>query len=86
MVAPGRVLGLDGSTPPSEKLNLAGIGVAGQGNSDLNQMKSEKLPEEMTKDLETRQRKALREWQTSTLVKKGAIVPDEEKLVETVTW
>jgi len=47
-----------------------------------NQMRSEKLPEEMVKDLETRQRKALREWQTSTLVKKGAIVPDEEKIVE----
>ncbi len=43
MVVPGRVLGLDGATPPSEKLNIAGIGVAGQGNHDLNQMKSENL-------------------------------------------
>src|SRR5256714_15494208 len=43
MVAPGRVLGLDGATPPSEKLNIAGIGVAGRGNHDLNQMKSENI-------------------------------------------
>src|SRR5712691_2520731 len=43
MVIPGRVLGLDGATPPSEKLNIAGIGVAGQGNHDLNQMKSENI-------------------------------------------
>jgi len=43
MVVPSRVLGLDGSTPPNEKLNIAGIGVAGQGNHDLNQMKSENI-------------------------------------------
>ena len=43
MVVPGRVLGLDGATPPSEKLNIAGIGIGGQGNSDLNQMKSENI-------------------------------------------
>lgn len=43
MVVPSRVLGLGGATPPSEKLNLAGIGVAGQGSSDLDQMKSENI-------------------------------------------
>src|SRR2546430_2817722 len=43
MVVPGRVLGLDGASAPSEKLNIAGIGVAGQGNHDLNQMKSENI-------------------------------------------
>jgi predicted dehydrogenase len=42
-VVPGRVLGLEGSKPPSEKLNIAGIGVAGQGGSDLNQMTSENI-------------------------------------------
>jgi predicted dehydrogenase len=36
-VVPGHILGLRGQTPPSEKLNLAGIGVAGQGGSDLTQ-------------------------------------------------
>src|SRR3954454_1947502 len=43
MVVPGRVLGLDGSKSPSEKLNIAGIGVAGQGGQDINQMKSENI-------------------------------------------
>ncbi len=43
MVVPGRVLGLDGAKAPSATLNIAGIGVAGQGNHDLNQMKSENI-------------------------------------------
>jgi predicted dehydrogenase len=34
---PGYVLGLNGQTSPSEKLNIAGIGVAGQGGSDISQ-------------------------------------------------
>ena len=36
-VLPGWVLGLNGQTPPSEKLNIAGIGVAGQGAHDISQ-------------------------------------------------
>jgi predicted dehydrogenase len=43
MVVPGRVLGLDGSKPPSEKLNIAGIGIGGQGGHDLDQMTSENI-------------------------------------------
>jgi predicted dehydrogenase len=42
-VAPSHVLGLNGATPPSEKLNIAGIGVSGQGRHDINQMKSENI-------------------------------------------
>ncbi len=42
-VVPGSVLGLNGATPPGEKLNIAGIGVGGQGGSDINQMKSENI-------------------------------------------
>jgi predicted dehydrogenase len=37
------VLGLNGSTTPNEKLNIAGIGVGGQGGSDIDQMKSENI-------------------------------------------
>ena len=40
-VVPGSVLGLNGATPPSGKLNLAGVGVGGQGGSDLSNMESE---------------------------------------------
>ena len=42
-VVPGHVLGLNGATPPSGKLNIAGIGIGGQGGSDLNQMTSENI-------------------------------------------
>jgi predicted dehydrogenase len=42
-IVPAHVLGLGGAKPPSEKLNLAGIGVAGQGGSDLNQLSSENI-------------------------------------------
>ncbi len=34
-VVPGHVLGLNGQTPPSRKLNIAGIGVGGMGGSNI---------------------------------------------------
>ncbi len=33
---PGHVLGADGATPASERINIAGIGVGGQGAGDIN--------------------------------------------------
>src|SRR5688500_17856611 len=39
---PRHVIG-QGQTPPSEKLNIAGIGVGGQGGGVLNDMKSENI-------------------------------------------
>ncbi len=43
MIVPGSVLGLRGATPPSGKLNIAGIGFGGQGAHDLAQMESENI-------------------------------------------
>jgi predicted dehydrogenase len=43
MVVPNRVLGLGGSTSANEKLNIAGIGIGGQGGADINEMKSENI-------------------------------------------
>jgi predicted dehydrogenase len=43
MVVPGTVLGLGGAEAPSGKLNLAGIGIGGQGGHDLGQMESENI-------------------------------------------
>lgn len=42
-IVPSRVLGLDGSPPPSEKLNIAGVGVGGQGAHDLAQFPRENI-------------------------------------------
>jgi predicted dehydrogenase len=42
-VVPRHVLGGPGQTPPSEKLNIAGIGVGGQGGSDLNALSSQNI-------------------------------------------
>jgi predicted dehydrogenase len=42
-VVPGAVLGLRGAASPNQKLNLAGIGVGGQGAHDLGQMESENI-------------------------------------------
>src|SRR5262245_23086179 len=36
-IVPCYVLGLRGATSPNEKLNIAGIGVAGQGGQDISQ-------------------------------------------------
>ncbi len=43
MIVPRHVLGGTGHTPPSEKLNIAGIGVGGQGASDLNEVSGENI-------------------------------------------
>jgi predicted dehydrogenase len=42
-VVPGHVLGLNGANPPSERVNLAGIGVGGQGASDLNSLAAQNI-------------------------------------------
>jgi len=43
MIAPSRVLGRGGFKSPNEKLNIAGIGIGGQGGHDLSQMTSENI-------------------------------------------
>ncbi|MGI8604936.1 MAG: Gfo/Idh/MocA family oxidoreductase [Verrucomicrobiales bacterium] len=43
LVVPSHVLGRDGSKPPSGKLNIAGIGIGGQGASDISQMTGENI-------------------------------------------
>lgn len=43
MIVPSHVLGLNGKVPPSEKLNIAGIGIGGQGGVDLEQLSSENI-------------------------------------------
>jgi len=42
-IVPRHVLGGAGNTPPSEKLNIAGIGVGGQGASDLQALESQNI-------------------------------------------
>jgi predicted dehydrogenase len=43
MILPASVLGLRGATSPNEKLNIAGIGIGGQGASDLSNMEKENI-------------------------------------------
>jgi predicted dehydrogenase len=43
MIVPRHVLGGRGQTPPSETLNIAGIGIGGQGAWDLEQVASENI-------------------------------------------
>src|SRR4051812_12062564 len=42
-IVPRHVLGGDGVVPPSEKLNIAGIGIGGQGAVDLRDMAVENI-------------------------------------------
>jgi predicted dehydrogenase len=42
-IVPRHVLGGPGNTPPSDKLNIVGIGVGGQGSWDLDNVKSENI-------------------------------------------
>ena len=43
MVLPARVLGRAGETSPNNKLNIAGVGVGGQGGHDVNEFSSENI-------------------------------------------
>ncbi|HWD20163.1 MAG TPA: Gfo/Idh/MocA family oxidoreductase [Verrucomicrobiae bacterium] len=43
LLLPSRVLGRNGAPSPNSKLNIAGIGVGGQGGSDLGEMTSENI-------------------------------------------
>jgi predicted dehydrogenase len=42
-IVPRHVLGGPGQTPPSEKINIAGIGIGGQGGHDLDELKSQNI-------------------------------------------
>ena len=42
-VVPGAVLGLNGQTPPSERLRIAGVGIGGQGHGNLGQFPEESI-------------------------------------------
>ncbi|HIJ51866.1 MAG TPA: Gfo/Idh/MocA family oxidoreductase [Planctomycetes bacterium] len=42
-IVPGHVLGGPRNTPPSAKLNIAGIGIGGMGKSNLRQLESENI-------------------------------------------
>ncbi len=42
-IVPRHVLGGAGNVPPSEKLNIAGIGIGGRGEGDLDECKSENI-------------------------------------------
>jgi predicted dehydrogenase len=43
LALPSRVLGLGGQASPNSKLNIAGIGVGGQGGADIDEMRSENI-------------------------------------------
>lgn len=42
-VVPRHVLGGPNNTPPSEKINIAGVGIGGQGGHDIDQFKSQNI-------------------------------------------
>ena len=43
LILPGHVLGLNGAKPPSEQLNIAGIGIGGQGALRSRRVESENI-------------------------------------------
>src|SRR5437867_624005 len=43
MVVPSHVLGRGGNKPPSEKLNIAAVGLGGQGTQDVSQLAGENI-------------------------------------------
>ena len=73
---PRHVLGGDGSTPPSRKINLAAIGAGGQAGSDLGNMADENIVAICDVD-ERRAADSFRRWPNAKRYKDFRIMLDE---------
>ncbi len=78
-VVPGYVVRADGQTPPSEKLNIAGVGVGGKGFGDLKKVAATESIVALC-DVDTRKRdRAAKTWPSAKLYTDYREMLEEEK-------
>lgn len=82
-VVPGSVLGLNGAEPASERINIAGIGIGGQGGSDLNSLSNQNIVALCDVDL-NRGSGSLRRWPNARQYQDYRKMLDEAKDVDGV--
>lgn len=82
-VVPGHILGLNGATPPSGKLNIVGIGAGGRARGDLDEVAGENII--ALCDVDWRQAAgAFRNWPQAKKYKDFRVMLDEVKDIDGV--
>jgi len=82
-VVPRHILGGKGYTPPSEKLNIAGIGVGGRGEADLGAVRTENIV--ALCDVDERQAiNSFKRWPNATKYKDFRVMLDKERDIDAV--
>ena len=82
-IVPGHVLGAAGQTPPSEKLNIAGIGVGGMGFNNLRQLEGQNIAALCDIDHSYAAR-AFRQYPDASRYKDYRIMLEEQKDIDAV--
>ena len=80
---PAHVLGGPGRTAPSDKLNIAGVGVGGKGFSDLTSVKSENITAICDVDWRLAAR-AFKRWPKAKRYKDYRVMLDKQKDIDAV--
>jgi len=82
-IVPRHILGGKGYTPPSEKLNIAGIGVGGRGEADLGGVRTENIVALCDVD-EEQAANSFRRWPNAKKYKDFRVMLDKEKGIDAV--
>ena len=82
-IVPSHVLGLNGKTPPSGKLNVAGIGIGGMGFGDLRSVTTENIVALCDVDHKNAAR-AFKKWPQATRYKDYREMLDKQKDLDAV--
>ncbi len=83
-VLPSQVIGGLGHRAPSDKLNIAGIGVGGMGYRNLKNMESENIVALCDVDWKYANRNSFREWPTANRYKDFRVMFDQQKDIDAV--
>jgi len=83
MIVPRRILGGGGQVPPSDKLNIAGIGVGGMGGGDLSSMADENIVALCDVDWD-RAAKTFKKFPKATKYKDFRVMLEKEKGIDAV--
>ncbi|MGV8136148.1 MAG: Gfo/Idh/MocA family protein [Mangrovibacterium sp.] len=83
-ILPGHVIAGLGHRPPSDRLNIAGIGVGGTGYLNLKQMETENIVALCDVDAEYASRNSFREWDTVPQYADFRIMFEKQKDIDAV--
>lgn len=84
VILPSRVIAGLGHRPPSDRLNIAGIGVGGTGYLNLKQMETENIVALCDVDADYASRNSFREWDTVPQYTDFRVMFDKQKDIDAV--